>query len=125
LLDLVERWGIANALDTEQIDLMGFSQGGATAISFALLYPRRVRKLAILSGFLPAGSEALISGLPLKEKRIFVTHGTSDEMVPIAVARQTVTLLKQAGAQVEYRESDVGHKVSAACIPALEAFLRS
>jgi predicted esterase len=66
----------------------------------------------------------LISGLPLQEKRIFIAHGTSDDIVPIRAARQTVDLLKKAGAQVEYCESDVGHKVSAICIPALEAFLR-
>jgi phospholipase/carboxylesterase len=125
LLDLIDRWSVANGLDTQQIDFMGFSQGGAMAVTFSLLYPQRVRKLAILAGFAPAGSETLIKGLPLKEKRIFITHGTADEMVPIEAARQTVALLEKAGAQVEYCESEVGHKVSITCNPALEAFLRS
>jgi predicted esterase len=81
--------------------------------------------MAILAGFAPSGSEAFIAEQPLKEKRIFITHGIADEMVPVAAARQTVALLKQAGAQVDYCESDAGHKVGAACNPALEAFLKN
>jgi predicted esterase len=55
---------------------------------------------------------------------VFVAHGTRDELVPIERGRHTVQTLEQAGAQVTYCEDDVGHKLSAACFRALEAFFK-
>jgi hypothetical protein len=36
-----------------------------------------------------------------------------------------MSLLEQAGAQITYCESEVGHKVSADCLRALETFFAS
>ena len=109
-------------VDFSRVSLLGFSQGAALSYTFALLHPERVHLLGGLSGFLPDGSEALVSGRPLDGKEIFVTHGTKDAMVPIARARWTVDLLEQAGAQVAYCEDDVGHKLSAKCFNAMETY---
>ena len=122
LLDLIERWGIANAVDTSQVDMMGFSQGAALTLTFALTYPKRIRKFGVLAGFAPAGIESMSQSKPLKGKAAFVTHGTADEMVPVTMGRQVTSLLEQAGAEVVYCEDDVGHKVSSDCLRALEKF---
>jgi predicted esterase len=45
-----------------------------------------------------------------------------DEMVNVQIARRSVELLKQAGADVTYCEDEVGHKLSAGCQRALETF---
>jgi predicted esterase len=55
-------------------------------------------------------------------KSFFVAHGSLDEMVNIAYARQSVQLLEAAGAQVTFCEDEVGHKVSAGCLRGLQAF---
>jgi len=60
----------------------------------------------------------------LAGKNIFVAHGTLDQMVPIDRARASIGLLEQAGAQVTYCEDEVGHKLSANCLRALEAYLK-
>ena len=122
LADLLERWGVANDVDTKQVDVMGFSQGGAMTISFALFYPHLVRRLGVLAGFAPHGADAFIPTRPLEGKPVFVTHGTLDEMVPIDLARYSVQLLEDAGAHITYCEAEVGHKVSADCRKALEQF---
>jgi phospholipase/carboxylesterase len=122
LADLVDRWGIANAVDTSQLDVIGFSQGAAVTVTFALAYPHRVRKIGILAGFAPLGSDAYAVSRPLEGKRVFVTHGTEDEMVPIEFARQSMTILEQAGAQITYCEANIGHKVSKECLKALNNF---
>lgn len=122
LADLLDRWGIANAVDTSQVDIMGFSQGAAVTITFALAYPQRVRKLAVLAGFAPSGADVLATPQPLAGKQVFVTHGTEDDLVPIELARQSMNILEQAGAQVTYCEANIGHKVSKECLKALEQF---
>lgn len=123
LADLLERWGTANALDTSQVDVIGFSQGGAMSLVFALHYPQCVRRVGVLAGFAPIGTDALVPTRPLAGKRIFWAHGTKDEMVPVDLARESIKLIEQCGASVEYCEAEVGHKVSAECLRALEAYL--
>jgi phospholipase/carboxylesterase len=122
LADFIERWGIANAVDTSQINVMGFSQGGAMTIVFGLLYPQRVRKMGVMAGFAPQGSDAFVPSLPLLGKDVFVAHGTLDDMVPIDLARYSINLLEEAGAKITYCEAEVGHRVSVECRKALEAF---
>jgi len=106
-------------------DVMGFSQGAAVAATLALLYPQRVRALALLAGFLPDGAGALTASRPLAGKFVFAAHGAQDALVPVGRARQGVSLLQQAGAQVTYCEDAGGHKLGASCARALRAFWAS
>jgi phospholipase/carboxylesterase len=122
LIRLVDEYAASAGIDATTFDLMGFSQGGAMSNVLAFLYPQRIRKTAILAGFVPAGLEDLVSKRPLEGKPYFVTHGTKDEMVPIDRARESIAILEQAGAQVTFCEDNVGHKVSANCLRALGAF---
>ena len=122
LIHLVDEYSASAGLDASTFDVMGFSQGAAMASLLAFLYPRRIRKVGILAGFVPGGLEELISQRPLAGKPFFVVHGTKDQMVPIERARASVGSLEQAGANVTYCEDEVGHKVSVTCLHALKKF---
>ncbi len=122
LISFVDAFGLENALDTSQFDAMGFSQGAALVSTLALLHPDRIGRFGVLAGFVPKGAERLVSGRPLSGKACFVAHGTQDERVEIELARRSVKLLEEAGANVTYCEDEVGHKLSARCLRALEAF---
>lgn len=106
--------------DFTKFGLMGFSQGAAFSFALAVSQPDRVSRLAALAGFLPAGGDgqlARLAGLP-----IFIAHGVQDETVPIAKARDARAALQTAGAQVQYCESDTGHKLGANCARELQEF---
>jgi phospholipase/carboxylesterase len=122
LIRLVDAYTAQSRIDASQFDVVGFSQGAALSNVLSCLHPNRVRKAGILAGFMPSGMEELISQKPLAGKRIFVAHGTQDNMVPIDRARASMSLLEQAGADITYCEAEVGHKVSADCLRALEIF---
>jgi phospholipase/carboxylesterase len=124
LIRLIDEYSASVKLDATQFDLMGFSQGAAIVNVMAMLYPQRVRKMAVLAGFVPPGLESIISQKPLAGKNIFVAHGVQDQTVPIDQARASIKLLEQAGAQVTYCEDEVGHKLSANCLRALETYLK-
>ena len=124
LIRLIDEYSASVKLDAKQFDLMGFSQGAAMVNVVAMLYPQRVRKMAVLAGFVPSGMDEIISQKPLAGKIIFVAHGVQDQTVPIDRARASIKLLEQAGAQVTYCEDKVGHKLSANCLHALEAYLK-
>jgi len=123
LLDLLDAWPRANDLDGSSVDVVGFSQGAAMAFALALLHPARVRKMAVLAGFAPEGAEQMLAPGQFNGKKLFVAHGAIDETIPIAQARRTVQLMEQAGAQVVYCESNVGHKLGADCVRALGVYL--
>jgi phospholipase/carboxylesterase len=123
LIELLDRWSDANGLDGSVVDVAGFSQGAALALTLGLLYPERIRKIGILAGFAPDGAEQLLVAGLLKGKNIFLAHGTLDEMVPISMARRTIKLLEDGGVKVTYCESEIGHKLSAECLRALESYL--
>lgn len=122
VLDFVDAWSSRFGVDVSSFDAAGFSQGAAMVYALALLFPRRVGRAAALSGFLPAGSEVSLAAL--EGKRVFVSHGRSDEMVPVEWARQASLLLEQAGVLVSYCETDDGHKVGKECLKGMEAFFR-
>jgi len=124
LIQLIDGYSALVGVDALQFDLMGFSQGAAMANLLAMLHPNRVRKMGVLAGFVPAGMEGLVSQKPLAGKNVFVAHGTQDQMIPLDRARASMALLEQAGAQVTYCEDEVGHKLGASCLRALEKYLQ-
>ena len=122
LIRLVDAYQASAGIDADQFDVMGFSQGAVMSNVLAFLYPQRVRKVGILAGFVPQGIEDLVSARPLNGKSYFVTHGTKDATVAVERARESITILEQAGANVTYCEDEVGHKVSVNCLLALKRF---
>jgi phospholipase/carboxylesterase len=120
VMDFLDDWSAVAGVDISHFDVAGFSQGAAMAYSLALFFPQRVDRVAALSGFLPAGSDVRLA--VLEGKRIFISHGLSDEMIPVERARRVRVLLENAGAQVSYCEVDVGHKVGQECLKGIESF---
>ena len=123
LVTLVDEWQASVKVASATFDIVGFSQGAALATTIATLHPARVDKVAVLSGFIPPGVDALLRPNLLDKIRFFWAHGTKDEMIPIERGRASVELLQKAGADVHLCQADIGHKVSKDCRRALEAFL--
>lgn len=125
VLKFLDEWTATVGLDATQLHAMGFSQGAALTYTLAALHPERVASVAALSGFLPTGIEVRLAAGTLRDKPVFVAHGSQDEMIPLERAREAVRLLEATGAQVQYCESDGGHKVSKECLKGIEIFLKS
>lgn len=116
---------ILSRADFSNLGLVGFSQGAALAYTYSLLHADQIRRLAGLAGFMPESAYSLIDERPLHGLPAFVAHGSKDDQVPVEKARKAVELLSEAGAEVNYCEDDVGHKLSADCFRALEKFFAS
>jgi len=124
LIRLVDEVSASIGVNAEKFDVAGFSQGGALTNVLALLYPQRIRKAAVLAGFMPGGTDKLIERRVLAGKQFFVAHGEKDDLVPFERAQRSIELLEQAGAQVTFCDADVGHKLSADCLRGLESFFK-
>jgi phospholipase/carboxylesterase len=118
--ELFERTGIG----PDRTVLGGFSMG--TVMSYALgLGADRPAPAGILafSGFVPVveGWEPDLASR--RQLRVFVAHGRSDPIMVVAFARTARELLESGGLEVEYHESDAGHTIDPAHLPAATAWL--
>lgn len=95
--------------------LMGFSQGAACAFAMAasdrLAEIEPVEGLAVIAGFLPEGNVENLRDLP-----IYWGHGLRDEHVPVVLSRKGVEKLRREDIEVDYCETDVGHKLGSECL---------
>ena len=119
---LIDKLAVQLDGDFSKFNLIGFSQGAAMSYSYALLNPGRVAKLAGLAGFVPDRCDEVAGKLPLQGVDVFVAHGTKDQIVPLARAKSAVELMKIAGGQVQYCESETAHKLGSNCFKALKVF---
>ncbi|MGI8684683.1 MAG: alpha/beta hydrolase [Acidimicrobiales bacterium] len=95
-------------LDSEDIWVLGFSDGATAAAALALDHPDAIAGAVILSGkpsFRPPG------GRVLDHKQIFCATGRNDERVTIDDYEELVEGLVTAGADVELHWYDVGHEI--------------
>ncbi len=94
------------AVDPERLAVGGFSDGASYALSVGItngdLFPHIV---AFSPGFMAPGGQV---GMP----RVFISHGTRDEVLTIDVtSRRIVPQLQRAGYDIDYREFDGPHTV--------------
>jgi phospholipase/carboxylesterase len=55
---------------------------------------------------------------------VFIAHGRADPIMDVTFARQASSRLSAGGLPVEYHESDAGHHIDPAHVPAAIAWLR-
>jgi len=99
--------------DPRQIYLMGFSQGAATAYALAMKYPKLVRGVAGLVGFVPEACDAAVQMQALNELPVFTAVGKEDPLIPYERSQRCAQILRKSGADLTYREYETGHKLNA------------
>jgi phospholipase/carboxylesterase len=119
--DLWERTGTG----PERTVFGGFSMGSVMSYSLGL-GPGRPAPAGILafSGFVPTvdGWQPDLAGR--ESTRTFIAHGRNDPIMDVSFARRARDLIEAGGLPVEYHESDAGHHIDPAHVPAAIAWLR-
>ena len=120
---LIER-EVARGVPAGRIVLAGFSQGCAIALGAGLRHPERLAGLVGLSGYVPladttaAERHAASQGLP-----VFLAHGRSDGIVPLARGTAGRDLLKGLGCDVAWHDYPMEHSVCMEEVVALNRWL--
>ena len=100
-------------IDAENVTLIGFSQGTILSYAIALSYPEKVQKVVAMSGYL---NQEMCSDDYLKNNlsqlKIFSSHGTVDQVVPVEWGRKAKPFLDNLGVDTVYNEyANIGHGV--------------
>jgi phospholipase/carboxylesterase len=120
--ELWERTGIA----PDRTVFGGFSMGSVMSYALGLTAERPVPAgILAFSGFIPVveGWEPDLEGR--KGMPVFIAHGRRDPVMDVSFARSARELLEGAGFEVEYHESDAGHHIDPAHIPAAVEWVRA
>ena len=100
-------------IDAQKITLIGFSQGAILSYVVALSYPEKVQKIVAMSGYL---NLEIVADDYLKNSfnnlKIFASHGTADQVIPVEWARKTPVIVEKLGINTTYKEYPIGHGVA-------------
>jgi phospholipase/carboxylesterase len=108
----------------DRIVLAGFSQGGAITLQTGLRQGEPLAGLLALSSYLPLA--AAFSAERAEASRavpIFMGHGRSDPVIPLARGIASRDALAAAGYEVEWHEYEMQHSVCEEEIQHIAAFL--
>ncbi|MFN3789048.1 alpha/beta hydrolase [Massilia sp.] len=102
----------ARGIPASRIILAGFSQGCAMTLQTGMRHPEKLAGMLCLSGYLP------LANVVINERTeeslatpIFMAHGTHDNVVPFARARESKEVLVSLGYQVEWHEYTMQHSL--------------
>lgn len=101
----------------------GFSQGGVLAYALALRHGAHYQAVIPMASFVPP---ALISqGACAASPQMRAIHGTTDQVIPIAWDRETMTALDRANCPVTLSAvPDLGHESSPVVLDLLDTIVR-
>jgi phospholipase/carboxylesterase len=100
-------------IDSNNITLLGFSQGTILSYAVALTYPEKVKNIVALSGYI--NKDILPDNLNKNNYThldFYCSHGSVDQVIPVDWARQTPQYLEDLNIKYQYSEFPVGHGVA-------------
>ena len=104
----------SRGVPASRIVLAGFSQGCAVALMVGLRHEERLAGILGLSGYLPlSASTSAERHAASMDVPVFLAHGSSDPVVPIARAVASREALVALGHRVEWHTYPMGHSVCA------------
>lgn len=117
---------LGRAVPNSAIVLGGFSQGGTSALAFALRNPGRVGAVMVFSGFLADHASVVATPSTVAMLPIWWGHGTADGAIPFLNAEAGWATLSAVGAQVTHESyPGMGHSISPAELRSASMWLRS
>lgn len=111
------------AADAGRLYIMGFSQGAAVCWAMAMRKKVAVRGVAGLVGFVADSSP--LAPPTLLDLPVFMAVGRQDPTIPRARSEADAYRLIQAGAYLDYRAYDTGHRLNRDGVRDLTAWWRA
>lgn len=113
LIQFIEEATRAYDADPQRVFLLGFSQGASMGLRALLTAPDKVAGVAAMSGFLlPVEDLSPAQRAALAGRPVILTHGTDDDIVPIALGRQARDTLSTLPVDLTWREYPIRHQIT-------------
>lgn len=106
--EVVENYPVAK----DNVTLLGFSQGTILSYAVAFTYPEKIKNIVALSGYLNHKIFDFSDDKNYKNLHFYCSHGSVDQVIPVAAARLIEPFMKEHGLNYVYEEYPVGHGVA-------------
>jgi phospholipase/carboxylesterase len=112
-------------IDTEQIYLLGFSQGAALSLYSGLINPSKFKAIIALAGCLSTKEfKSEVNREEVRNLNIFMGNGKQDEVITLPLAHQTKKELSELAVNLNYNEYNAAHTISNDCLNDLLSWIK-
>ena len=109
-------------IDSDNITLIGFSQGAILSHAISYSYPGKIKNIMALSGVI---DEKIMKRADLKPKtNIYVSHGTNDNMIDYHISRESLNFYKSKDIDFTFESYDQGHGINEKNLKSLIIWLK-
>ncbi len=113
LIDFINDLKSEVHFNSDEVYLMGFSQGGIMSYSVALTSPEKVKGIAVMSGrLLPEIKPFMADEKRLEKLKIFISHGKQDAVLNYQYAIDATDFLKTKNLNPDFHSYEEGHTVN-------------
>jgi phospholipase/carboxylesterase len=113
IIKFIDELVLNYTIDASNVTLVGFSQGCILSYAIAVSYPEKVQRIVAMSGYFNSDiATENFQENDCSSLKIFASHGSVDQVVPVDWARNSIPKLKNLGIDIVYKEYPVGHGVS-------------
>lgn len=103
---------ISRGIESKNILLAGFSQGGAIVLHTGLRFNKPLAGIMALSTYLPLDTFVSTEADAANKKiPIFYAHGNNDPVIPIALAEMSKKFLTKLGYKIDWHSYPMEHSV--------------
>jgi phospholipase/carboxylesterase len=96
----------------ERVVVGGFSQGGIMSLSLLLTQPQLIHAAMVMhSRLLPQVLPHVVAADELQGKQLWLSHGTRDNVIPLAAAHAIRDLVKTLPIELSYSEYPSAHEI--------------
>lgn len=100
-------------IDSNNVTLVGFSQGSILSYAVALSYPEKIQRVVAMSGYFNTEiAKEDFENNNFSNLKIFASHGSVDQVIPVDWARKAKPMLDTLGIENVYKEYPIGHGIS-------------
>ena len=109
-------------IDSDNITLIGFSQGAILSHAISYSYPGKIKNIMALSGVI---DEKIMKRADLKPKtNIYISHGTNDKMIDYHISRESLNFYKSKDIDFTFESYDQGHGINEKNLKSLIIWLK-
>ena len=109
-------------IDSDNITLIGFSQGAILSHAISYSYPRKIKNIMALSGVI---DEKIMKRADSKPKtNIYISHGTNDNMIDYHISRESLNFYKSKNIDFTFESYDQGHGINEKNLKSLIIWLK-
>ena len=97
-------------IESDNITLIGFSQGAILAHAISFSYPKKIKNIIALSGVVYEKIMKKTSLIP--KTNIYISHGTNDDLINYETSKESLNFYIENDIKFKFENYDQGHGIN-------------